>query len=246
MARIAGNTARSMSDTYFPGYGWRPVECPVCSGHLGWLFDLGSTCRTNEEIGTENAAQVMRRLGKQCLTKSLGYWIVEWCNREYVKQFHVEGHQRRPEYSLGAFSESVASVDSDLEEFQKLPGIPGKRNYHLQRYELGQRCDETNAPRSTRVMAVCCRDHASGVGDLSIVDFREVAVCSYSIILCVPDLCRVKGFSPVIAEQDDCKAVPQGAVDSFVALDWSAVVAEFSKEMEWASSIKPVVGVIPT
>jgi len=245
--RVSGASARSMADTFFPGYGWRPVECPICGAHLGWHFDRGTNCRPEDEPPAhENAAVAMRKIGRYCLSKSLGYWVVEWCNRDKVVQYHVEHNMRKPEYSLGTFVEAIAAVDGDLEDFAKLPGVPGRRLHHLQRFDGGQRCDETNGPRSTRVIAVCCRDSASAVGDFSIADFRETSVCQYSLTICVPDLCRVKGFSPVLANQEECRAVPPGSVDAFVALDVESTVADPSTEMKWAEGIKPVVGVIPT
>jgi hypothetical protein len=91
-----------------------------------------------------------RKLSGLCSTLHLDYWTYEWCHRATVSQYHVSVGQRTskkdPNWSLGKFV--GASVERE-------GGSPSNLSAPIsrltERFEGGQRCDETNGHRSSEV-----------------------------------------------------------------------------------------------
>ena len=197
----------------------------------------------------------------RCLEKNNGYWIVEWCNARKVTQYHLERSVnpmvRHPEYSLGTFSSQRVVVDGPT-----LKGAPAVRTYVVQEFTNGQRCDETQAPRTSRVNLVCCAASStaagSGIGNV-VVGYEEKALCAYELTVCLPELCDLPEFMPPGPQREQSEALsaalakevcvagedlPAWAPRSFFGLSWSSLVAMQGSEYRWARNLKPVLGVV--
>ena len=269
---------RSIKDSFFPGYAWRVAECPVCGAFLGWSFDRPAHChhqetsvttttttadqskvsaKTNEESHVDIDAILNKAFAFTCLTKSLGYWNVEWCHKKHVTQFHIPGPtlQRNPEYSLGQF-DSVVDTGAD----GKLQ--PGTRRQIEQKFKNGQKCDETSTGRSSIVTLMCCAQYHNSANlhqSAFIASFREPFICMYELVVCVPELCAIPDFVPKAqstsasvsthaqtATSDDAVcasgAPPAKSPRWFYGFDWSALVCEKSSDMSWTRTLRPMLG----
>jgi hypothetical protein len=124
-----------------------------------------------------------------------------------------------------------------------------------------QHCDETGSGRQSEVMFLCCPDrvgvalftgvvwivcehrvfpwHASPVlqDPLSFHSITEPSTCSYRIGICVRAVCQhTPTPSPTPIPQAD------GFKSSFVALLWSAIVSDSSKELRWLINLELATG----
>jgi hypothetical protein len=91
-----------------------------------------------------------RQLSGLCSTLHLDYWTYEWCHRVAVSQYHITVGQRTskkdPDWSLGKFT--GASLEREGGQHSNLSAPIARL---AERFEGGQRCDETNGHRSSEV-----------------------------------------------------------------------------------------------
>ena len=268
-------TTRSIQDSFFPGYAWRVAECPVCGAFLGWSFDRPAHCHSDphdmpdtssgsqpalpvravaNEANVDVGAILNQVFATSCLTKTSSWWHVEYCYKKHVVQYHMDAQMKRnPEWSLGKFSHERDTGESSAVESKV------KRQVE-QEFINGQRCDETNSPRSSTVSLTCCAQYHLGASLHQapfIASVREPVLCKYEIVICVPELCAIPGFAPKPKEpatsttstsptNDDAVCAsgnpPKGSPRWFYGFDWSALIEESSSDMTWTRTVRPMVG----
>lgn len=109
-----------------------------------------ATSETDVPMHQLDSELLSRHLAGQCSTLHLDYWTYEWCHRSAVSQYHINIGQRTsrkdPDWSLGRF------VGAEL---QREGGLASNLSAPIsrltERFEGGQRCDETNGHRSSEV-----------------------------------------------------------------------------------------------
>ena len=83
------------------------------------------------------------------------YWMIEWCHRVEVRQFHVQivedQAMRSPDYSLGTYERSAI-----IRERGDLQNKSARIVKMVEYFSGGQYCDETQGYRSTEVHIQCC------------------------------------------------------------------------------------------
>ena len=128
-------------------------------------------------ISSQSEEIFLQSLGTVCDTRNEGYWTFEWCHREEMKQYHVnsEGKQVNA-WSMGKFVGSSKMQDGSFVDL----------------YENGQHCDETNEKRKTSVRFMCCQKFDSNAIRWKIVSIEEPEQCTYSVSVCLKDLCDVR------------------------------------------------------
>ncbi|KAJ8600584.1 hypothetical protein CTAYLR_008173 [Chrysophaeum taylorii] len=184
------------------GGGWSgspPIEMLDASGkRFACRVAEKNTTPTKREAST--VGELLSSLEGVCARLNQGWWTYEWCHRRHVRQFHQDhaASAREPDWSLGDFARSegadfpVGGLNSAVDVFDK----------------GGQRCDETDRGRESRVSFECCdaaprarRSSSSSKsskttkkktkkGDaayLTTVD--ETELCEYSLTVCAPSLC---------------------------------------------------------
>lgn len=254
-------------NSFFPGHAAHAVDCPVCGNFLGWGFDRVALPTAPKPCKLTVEAAMRADLEAQpCLTRVVtgGYWSVEYCHKLQVTQFHpVSSTERSPAYSLGQFDPALPQQQQGEPSIVTgAPGATGKRRQITHEFVSGQRCDETNLPRTTTVRLVCCVNKPGATHQALIAAFREPRVCVYEMVVCLPSLCLVDGFlpenaSPVVVTGAACKALHGATEDAeedgekeeeagpkrFFALDVnSGVVSESSSDLLWASNVPLVLG----
>ena len=95
------------------------------------------------------------KLDSICSAMTVDYWTYEWCHQRAVSQYHIvntkSGAERSPEWSLGHFvsSEVVRERGENSNMSAAIVSL-------VDRFDGGQWCDETQAPRSSEVMSPQC------------------------------------------------------------------------------------------
>ena len=118
----------------------------------------------------------LQSLGTICDTRNEGYWTFEWCHREEMKQYHVNADGKTVNvWSMGKFAGSSKMPDGSI----------------IDLYENGQHCDETNENRKTTVRFLCCQKFDSDAIRWKILSIEEPEQCTYSVSVCLKDLCDV-------------------------------------------------------
>lgn len=265
---------KSIQDSFFPGYAWQIAECPHCKSFVGWSFDRPSHCHAQvpseaDIVMTESAETVLNRVFARhqnhgCLLKASGYWTMEFCFQKEVTQFHVESAKSRnrdPSYSLGTFT-TTREIKADSEMSFHIPGSLGARRYVEQKFENGQKCDETGNSRSSTAILICCVNYHHSLGPINtmfLATIREPALCQYELVVCIPELCPIPGFEPkppatlASSTEEDSGSLtddkicssgipPETCPSKFYALDWSSLIAEDSADILWTRTIEPILG----
>lgn len=168
--------------------------------------------------------QVLSKLNGVCTQIHKGWWSYEWCHGSKVTQFHVHVEsgkqiQLQDITSLGSFSKSTIYEDGDpdaqpelndavAEKVKQFTGEteddPKEVAVVVYDFENGDKCPETNRPRTTKVKLKCCPlkrmnrlkravlFHGDQVASniAAITKMQETSVCNYYLEVCTPLLCE--------------------------------------------------------
>ncbi|KAF0712789.1 Aste57867_4655 [Aphanomyces stellatus] len=246
-SEAVASDAYTLQDTFFDSYNWRSLTCPRCTKHVGWKFThvLQEQCMLDTERNMNSAAPTKKgsraKLAaivdaafatQKCHVMSNGWWSYQHCYKNEIRQFHEEHDGTRPnDWSMGHFSED-RSNDKEI-------------SHH---FSGGQHCDENGKLRSTTVKYVCCPEQA----DIVVDTIEEPSLCSYTMRVCVPDLCQSKPKNPDAAVAKKLEKVCAQTVAEhdtsvlplFYTLVWPDTIAEDSPELKWAQSLSTVTSII--
>jgi hypothetical protein len=132
-----------------------------------------NTEQNSRDMSSQDEEIFLQSLGTVCDTRNEGYWTFEWCHREEMKQYHINAEGKAVNtWSMGKYVGSFEIQD-------------GTR---IDRFEDGQHCDETSENRKTSVRFLCCQN----VDMPKIVSIEEPDQCTYSVSVCLKDLCRIR------------------------------------------------------
>lgn len=143
--------------------------------------------------------ELLGALDGLCARLNQGWWTYEWCHRQEIHQYHQDtvNGPRSPNWSLGGYSPKTSN-DGDH---------PAALDRAVDIFDVGgQRCDETNRGRMSRVTFGCCEDGGpsraraskrsrkmstspSGPRGAYLVSVEETALCEYALSVCAPSLC---------------------------------------------------------
>merc|ERR1719215_288759 len=124
-----------------------------------------------------------------------------------MKQYHANGKQRDPEYSLGQLSSSSQSVDVDtvdMDIVRMKAGVNPKErraapsgHRSLRQYlGSGTVCDETRQPRAS-TMFFQCPSNWQTQPEARMVSINEASLCEYEIVVHTTLLCGHQKLIPV-------------------------------------------------
>jgi hypothetical protein len=233
-----------------------------------------TTGATSDEETLSNAMEMMQVLSKLdgvCTQIHKGWWSYEWCHGNKVTQFHVHVESGKPQQiqlesvtNLGAYSTSTVYDDGDPDEKDKpvmnklvadkikeIEGAsedddPKELAVVVQDFIHGDLCDETQAPRTTKVKLKCCplkrmnrlkravlfdgQPVASNIA--AITKMQETSVCNYYIEVCTPLLCE--GLADKFQDGLVAKEVAKGT-------DPKLVPTPLSREKKGTESIREII-----
>lgn len=206
----AGSEGRVTSDGFVtwdaPGAGGRPqaVKKDAAAGRKAAKKAAAKAWRK------ETAEQGARGPGKDwhaalegiCSTFRNGWWTFEWCHKRQVMQYHLNPSTgvRDPVWSLGSYSGTKGPTQ------ERDAGMALSEIHDT--FAGGQLCDETGAPRSTKVLFRCCSEHEHLLGSrlghaeykrgtvAHILGVREPNLCEYEVIVCAAPLCEHQHPAP--------------------------------------------------
>ena len=126
-----------------------------------------------------------------------GWWTYEVCYGKQVTQFHQEGDQKTALFVLGKKTkhtrqkqlEQEKKEAEEAEEAERL-GIPddvppGAKEYYIEDYEEGTKCDLSGEPRSVELHFYCSLSNRVGV----ITSIKEPRSCHYVVTVETSMLC---------------------------------------------------------
>lgn len=154
--------------------------------------------------------ELLKDMEGSCMYFISGWWSYSFCYNTQVKQFHQLPPSRdtpiyppvedksTPSYILGRFDKKEASnrghpqsketpEDITIGEMQ----AKGESRYLVQRLGGGTICDLTGRPRRVEVQFHCYTQTGDRIGWI-----KEVATCSYVMVIYTPRLCDDVAFLP--------------------------------------------------
>lgn len=114
-----------------------------------------------------NVAEVelrMKEIANLCGQIHKGWWSYEWCNQQHVSQFHIEMQDDSSMVnildvsSLGKYNSRAIYVDMRKQTPNKYAEDIVELARVTDTFKNGDKCDETNRPRTTYVHYMCCSD----------------------------------------------------------------------------------------
>lgn len=195
------------------GGGWgRSIEMLDASGRRFACLARDEEPPEMKPSEAKTVGDLLGSLEGLCARLNQGWWTYEWCHRQDVRQYHQEHSNgpRNPDWSLGAYARSEGE--------EAAPAALGEA---VDIFDAGgQRCDETQRGRASRVTFSCCEDGrghkptrkaqrpvASPRAFLTSV--VETPMCEYSIAVCAPSLCAAQARNTTAARllrnlEDSC------------------------------------------
>ncbi len=199
------------------------------------IVDKSATSTSNEDeamkatkpsdviSGIMEVEKSLSQLTDVCAQLHKGWWSYEWCYTHKVIQFHI--HVEESELvgttfrlqditKLGEKSNrDISIITSKADKLS--PNLLAQEVKEIARvhdvYKDGDLCPETNMPRVTHVMLICCShrildQHKSGVlkkgkplssniASFVSLDEDPEQVCIYNVTICTPLLCEQAGRS---------------------------------------------------
>jgi len=156
----------------------------------------------SKEEASMRAVKELENFKEVCVLEDRSYWKTKICHLKGATQF--EGANLETSkfvYSLGIYSPQERDVKIFSSKFDSLEEFL----FFEVHFNNGQKCDETDAPRSMKVQYFCCGSETKSlIPTLKFIS--ETEVCSYVSIFCWPVLCDM-GF------------VPRGSSNAWVALE---------------------------
>jgi protein OS-9 len=168
-----------------------------------------STSETDNEKDLITAAdrgwELLRHLEGKCMFFVSGWWSYSFCYNSQIKQFHQlppgsggpiyppQEDPSTPSYVLGRFGDKKGNqresgtTTSATTELQ----TKGETRYLVQRLGGGTTCDLTGKDRRVEVQFHCHPQSTDRIGWI-----KEVATCTYLMIIYTPRLCNDVAFLP--------------------------------------------------
>ncbi|KAL2854283.1 protein OS-9 [Aspergillus pseudoustus] len=185
---------------------------------------------------TDRGLKLLSELEGKCLYYISGWWSYSFCYMNEIKQFHaLSSAGGAPNYPptedpqthsfiLGRFQredgqddeESEAKIENTTTDIAELQTRGGSR-YLVQHLEGGTQCDITKVDRKIEVQFHCNPQSADRIGWI-----KEVATCSYLMLIYTPRLCNDVAFLPPQEEEVhtiECREILTPEEVS----DWSAL-----------------------
>ena len=159
---------------------------------------------------TRRGWELLKDMEGNCMYFISGWWSYSFCYNTQVKQFHqlppgkdtpiyppVED-QSTPSYVLGRFDKKEAGNMGHPQGRQSPHSVAvgemqakGESRYLVQRLGGGTICDLTGRPRRVEVQFHCYTQSVDRIGWI-----KEVATCSYLMVIYTPRLCDDVAFLP--------------------------------------------------
>lgn len=166
-----------------------PVFCP-------WRGNDGQSTSTGDGKQILISA-LLEPLRGRCVNTTQGWWTYEYCFPTGMRQFHLEGVKREPEYVLGNALEPLDVNQVNLSMVRLKPSIsPRERrappsSHMTLKQELkhgGAVCDETGRSRQT-VVHFQCPGNWQSRPETQLVSVKESALCEYEVVIHTTLLC---------------------------------------------------------
>jgi protein OS-9 len=168
-----------------------------------------------------------------------------YCHNSHIRQFRAAKHSLphppsgyipEEDGEFDAYTLGRATPPSGSNQAAKRSETPAlsfghshSSRYLLQRMSSGTMCDKTGRPRETEIQFHCSMTHSD-----SIYLVKELATCSYVLVIHSPHLCELPGFKPETAvgqvESVKCRPV--------VGDDEAVPVMESSKASRYPLGMK--------
>ncbi|KAL2814805.1 protein OS-9 [Aspergillus granulosus] len=185
---------------------------------------------------TDRGLELLSEMEGRCLYYVSGWWAYSFCYMNEIKQFHaltsaggapnyppIEDPQT-PSFILGRFHRedgeddggSEANAEKPTTDLAELQTRGGSR-YLVQHLDGGTQCDITKVDRKIEVQFHCNPQSADRIGWI-----KEVATCSYLMLIYTPRLCNDVAFQPPQEEEVhtiECREILTPEEVS----DWSAM-----------------------
>lgn len=159
---------------------------------------------------TTRGWELLKDMEGSCMYFISGWWSYSFCYNTQVKQFHqlppgkdtpiyppVED-KSTPSYILGRFDKKEARNKGHAQGRGSTDGLAvgemqakGESRYLVQRLGGGTICDLTGRPRRVEVQFHCYTQTGDRIGWI-----KEVATCSYLMVIYTPRLCDDVAFLP--------------------------------------------------
>ncbi|KAF1813582.1 hypothetical protein P152DRAFT_456964 [Eremomyces bilateralis CBS 781.70] len=188
---------------------------------------------------TARGWELVKEMEGQCIYFVSGWWSYSFCFNDGVKQFHPLSTERGgpayppiedssvDSYVLGVFPEpsdgkgyTTSRRQSEETGLAKLE-TRGEKRYLVQKLGGGTQCDLTGRERRIEVQFHCSPQAADQIGLI-----KEVATCSYLMVIKTPRLCNDIAFLPPKKEKPNpitCRAVlPEEELKEFEAMQQEA------------------------
>ena len=213
---------------------------------------------------TERGLELLREMEGKCMYYVSGWWSYSFCYKNQVKQFHalpsgsgVPSYPPMEDPTTHSFVLGRFPQDEDEEEAEE--GVPGEEKkkkkkkpstevaelqtkgesrYLVQRLGGGTKCDLTGKDRKIEVQFHCHPQSTDRIGWI-----KELATCTYLMVIYTPRLCNDVAFLP--PQENDVHAIECREILAPEDVpEWEAARAHRASQrlVDSAASEFPVVG----
>lgn len=188
----------------------RPFLCSLPRDHDGVTDNKSEAVNNGDQekdlvTAADRGWELLRDLEGKCMFFVSGWWSYSFCYNSQIKQFHQlppgsggpiyppQEDPSTPSYVLGRFGDRKAdsrqngpksSVTTELQ-------TKGETRYLVQRLGGGTICDLTGKDRRVEVQFHCHPHSTDRIGWI-----KEVATCTYLMVIYTPRLCNDVAFLP--------------------------------------------------
>lgn len=206
---------------------------------------------------TDRGIELLREMEGQCMYYFSGWWSYSFCYQKQVKQFHAlpagRGIPHYPpiedttthSFVLGRFignkdKKPAKSARTDMAELH----TKGGSRYLVQHLRGGTKCDLTGRERKVEVQFHCHPQSTDHIGWI-----KELATCSYLMVIYTPRLCDDVAFLP--PQQDEvhnieCRQIlmPEAVTEWEAIKEWYTTnqLADASADVDAAQTELPIIG----
>ncbi|CAG7918199.1 unnamed protein product [Penicillium olsonii] len=206
---------------------------------------------------TDRGIELLREMEGQCMYYFSGWWSYSFCYQKQIKQFHAlpagRGVPHYPpiedstthSFILGRFIDDKEerpqkSTKTDVAELH----TKGGSRYLVQHLRGGTKCDLTGRERKVEVQFHCHPQSTDHIGWI-----KELATCSYLMVIYTPRLCDDVAFLP--PQQDEvhnieCREIlmPEEVTEWEAIKEWYTTnqLAEAAADADATQAELPVIG----
>eukprot|EP00298_Acanthocystis_sp_HF-20_P029095 c796_g1_i1.p1 GENE.c796_g1_i1~~c796_g1_i1.p1 ORF type:complete len:419 (+),score=159.50 c796_g1_i1:29-1285(+) len=171
-----------------------------------------------------NINKVFQSLDGQCIFRNEGWWTYEFCFKQRIRQFHVEGKKLVAEFFLGlhdAVKSQIKKVESPSSLKTDLP------RYAIEMFD-GTVCDLTNKRRKSIIIFECGKQ-------FSLESILELVTCEYQVSVKVPALCdgeakaKEQSLAPINCYAIDIEQIDKEEGKNSISEQWKKAI---SKDLE--------------